>query len=181
MKQTSKAGKTTGSFMNYLMGNNSPEVGAGATILHGTNRSAYEVMSVSEDLKTVVVRQYNPKRTDNLGMSESQEYSYLPEDLNPCEETLVWKWGAWRKVSKKIMFTKEYSKTIGPSWFKSEDYQNCYDENGNLKLIEGKTHVVTEYDKVNIIWGTRQAHFRIISMYADLHTCFTIPIRRLYS
>ena len=98
MKQTSKAGKTTGSFMNYLMGNNSPEVGAGATILHGTNRSAYEVMSVSEDLKNVVVRQYNPKRTDNLGMSESQEYSYLPEDLNPCEETLVWKWGAWRKV-----------------------------------------------------------------------------------
>jgi hypothetical protein len=161
MKQTSKVMKTTGSFMNYLMGNNSTilVVGKGATILHWTDRSAYEVMSVSEDLKTVVVRQYNPQRIDGLGMSESQEYSYEPENLNPCEETIVWKWNAWRKVHKKIMFTKEYSSTIGPNWFRSEDSKNCYDENANLKLIEGKTHVVTEYEKINILWGVKRHYY----------------------
>jgi len=160
MKQTSKAGKTTGSLFNYLMGNNStiPVVGKGATMLYWTDRDAYQVMSVSDDLKTVVVKKCIAERIDNNGMSESQKYDY--SKLSPIEETIVWKWNAWRLINKKIMFTTEYAKTIGDGWFNTPESKLCFpDGKGELVLIEGKTHVVTSYSKVNILWGTQREYY----------------------
>lgn len=51
---------SAGGFFNQLMGNNAslPEVGKGATILHYSDRSAYEVLEVSDDKKDVVIRRY---------------------------------------------------------------------------------------------------------------------------
>lgn len=56
--QKSTAGKTTGSLFNHLMGNNAtlPEVGKGATILHWTDRSAYEVVEVSESRMECIIQ-----------------------------------------------------------------------------------------------------------------------------
>ena len=151
--------KDTGNLMNYLMGNNSsiPVVGKGATILHWTDRSAYEVMNVSSDLKTVVIRQCRAKRIDTNAMSESQEYDY--SELSDVDITIVWKYKAWREVQKKIMFTEKYFQTIGLNWHGSPDSKLCFDNNGELKLIDGKTHVVTKYNKINILWGVKQEYY----------------------
>ena len=71
--QKSKVGKTTGSLSNYLMGNNAtlPEVGKGATILHWTDRSAYEVIEVSENKMECIIQRYDSERVDGLGMFDS--------------------------------------------------------------------------------------------------------------
>lgn len=142
----------TGSFINMLMSNNSstPEVGNGATILSWTDRHAYEVMSVSDDYKRVVIQQYLPERIDNLGMSESQDYKY--EKLNGRDETLVWKWNSWRRESKYITWDDLYE------YDKSDDSE-LFDDNACLQLVKGKTKMVTEYPKVSIIFGIKQEYY----------------------
>jgi hypothetical protein len=91
-----KAGKETGSLMNYLMSRKKtvPVVGRGATVLYWTDREAWEVMEVSQDMKTAVLKKYNPKRIDGLGMSDSQQYEY--KEITDLTMTVVWKWNAWR-------------------------------------------------------------------------------------
>lgn len=160
--QKSIAGKTTGSFINYMMGNNTslPEVGKGATVLMWTDRHAYEVLNVSEDSKRVVIQQYLPTRSDNNGMSETQNYEY--KELNGQDEVIVWKWGAWRRESKIIEFTEDYAKTIGNDFYKSEDYKLLYPEDNDSYcpvLIEGKTIQKTVYSKVNILWGVKEEYY----------------------
>ncbi|MDR0825066.1 MAG: hypothetical protein LBN74_08220 [Prevotella sp.] len=142
----------TGSFINMLMSSNSsiPEVGKGATVLLWTDRHAYEVMSVSKDFKTVVIQQYLPERIDDLGMSESQDYKY--EKLNGYDETIVWKWGAWRKVYNKIIFEDSYE-------FDRKDEKELFDEDGIIQLVEGKTKAKTEYSKVNIVFGIKEEYY----------------------
>ena len=94
--QKSILGKTTNSVMNYLMGNNQtePVAGQGATVLMWTDRYAYEVMKVSADKKKAILQQYLPERTDNHGMSDTQDYKY--EKLNGVDKYVVYKWNAWR-------------------------------------------------------------------------------------
>ena len=94
-----KLGTETGSFFNYLMGNSMsiPEVGKGATVLHWTDRSAYFVNEVSADGKEVVIERAKAVRTDNLGMSDCQDYKY---ERNPQAqpETIRFTYGKWRRV-----------------------------------------------------------------------------------
>lgn len=146
--------------MNYMMGNNAtlPQVGAGCTMLSWTDRHAYEVISASEDKKRVVIQQYQPVRTDNNGMSETQNYAYTI--LNGFNEIIVWKWGAWRKEVSKIMFTEEYAKTIGPKWFDSDDHKLLYPNDGVelTVVIPGKTEIRKQYSKVNILWGVKDEY-----------------------
>lgn len=153
-QKASKLGKETGSLMNYLMSRNKtfPEVGKGATMLSWTDRTAYEVIEVSKDYKRVIIQQYQPERIDNNGMSESQEYKY--EKLNPCKEVIVWKWNSWRKECENIVYVdndKDYTK---------EEINSFYDaETGLLKLIEGVTKKVKEYQKVRILWGVKDEYY----------------------
>lgn len=75
--QKSVAGHTTGSFINYMMGNNStlPEVGKGCTILGWSDRHAYEVMNVSVDGKKVTIQQMKTEWTKvNILWGTKQEY-----------------------------------------------------------------------------------------------------------
>lgn len=148
-----KPGVETGSFVNMMMSQNStlPEVGKGATVLHWTDRSAYEVMAVSEDKKRVVVQQYHPKRIDGNGMSDSQEYEY--KELNGFNEVVVWKWGAWR-------WEKEVIRFVNPPTGYSKEHEKYYDqETGRLRLIEGVTKKVKEYSKVSILWGVKREYY----------------------
>ncbi|OFY43999.1 MAG: hypothetical protein A2X18_07675 [Bacteroidetes bacterium GWF2_40_14] len=164
-KQQMKAGKETGSLTNHIMGRNAtlPKVGEGATILHWTDRSAYEVMEVSKDYKTVVIQKYEPERIDNNGMSESQEYKY--EKLNGCNEEIVWKYGAWRKIIKTIEYTNETFELIvkgrkdGTYNDKCDLFKEIHDENGEFRFVAGKTIVRTKFSKVNIVFGIRQEYY----------------------
>ena len=68
---------TTGSLINHLYSNSNnplPTVGDGATMLYWTDRQACTVVEVSP--KRIVVQEDKATRTDNLGMSDCQSYSY---------------------------------------------------------------------------------------------------------
>lgn len=71
----------TGSLINLLYSNSrnpAPVVGMGATILMWTDRHACTVVAVSKDGKTVTVQEDKATRTDNLGMSDCQSYTFEP-------------------------------------------------------------------------------------------------------
>lgn len=95
-----RLGTQTGSVVNHLLAGadpTPPEVGAGATICHWTDRTACTVIAI--DRGVVVVREDHAKRTDSNGMSEVQAYEFSP---NP--DGRVWhfkrnKRGAWRQCS----------------------------------------------------------------------------------
>lgn len=166
MRQKSIAGDTTGSFVNYLMGNNStkPEVGKGATLLMWTDRHAYEVMEVLNDGKRVRLRQYDAERTDDNGMSDSQSYKY--EKLNETDEFYVWRYSAWYREVECIRLTKEYNeqyKILKESASSREAFDQMYqpllDEHGDLKVVEGKTEKYKKYSKVNIIFGVKDEYY----------------------
>lgn len=161
-QQKSNLGSTTGSFINYMMGNNSslPEVGKGATILHWTDRTACEVLSVSADGKKVVIQAYTEKRIDTNGMSECQTYDY--STLNGHDQVIVWKWGAWREEGTEVVWTEEF-KNIYESCQTPEErraaVQDLYDEDNNILVVPGKTKRTKTYHKVNIIWGVKRHYY----------------------
>ena len=103
-----KLGTQTGSFFNHLMANSMslPEVGKGATILHWTDRSAYFVNKVSADGKEVEIERAKAIRTDDLGMSDAQDYRY---ERIPGHEplTLKFTYGKWRRVYTNSEGTRE--------------------------------------------------------------------------
>jgi hypothetical protein len=69
-QQRAKVG-VAGSFHNQLMSNNAtlPEVGKGATELHYTDRTCYEVIEVSEDKMTVKLERLEAR----IGCSTPQD------------------------------------------------------------------------------------------------------------
>ena len=74
-----KLGRDTGSLINHVMSLTAaplPKVGDGATILGWTDRYPATVISVSE--KEIRVQEDFAYRTDKNGMSECQEYEYIP-------------------------------------------------------------------------------------------------------
>ena len=85
----------TGSLMNHMMSSSSrqPKVGEGATLLGWTDRKAYEVISVSKDGKEVVLQRYSPRRADDRGMTDAQEYIY--DTLIESYLTLRFRYGRW--------------------------------------------------------------------------------------
>lgn len=90
-----------GSEVNSLMGNSkdtTPEVGKGATIMLWTDRHAYEVMKVSEDKTKATIQRYEAERTDDNGMSDSQQYKY--EKLGRIKKEIAFQWGKWRHIQR---------------------------------------------------------------------------------
>ena len=151
-----------GSFFNQLMSNNAsiPEVGKGATVMLYSDRHAYQVMSVDLDKKTCVVQRCNSKRTDNNGAyTESQDYDY--SELSGRDVTLVYRQGAWRVVGEKIVFEDEYRKKLDDDKFYQEHRKRkeLWDNEGNIKVVEGVTRIKKTFEKINILFG-RQEEYR---------------------
>jgi len=161
-KQMKQSRKLEGSFTNYMMGNNStlPEVGKGGTLIMYSDRYPVEVLEVSKDKKKCVIRSMDYKAKPNAGGMGHQEWEIT---LNPeaPKYTIVYRQGAWRKVVELIQFEE--------SWFDSfESSQNrwneinrlqLFDENNNLKLIEGVTKLKRQFDKVNILFGRAEYRY----------------------
>lgn len=91
-----KLGTQTGSFFNHMMsaGKALPEVGKGATKLFWSDREAWFVNHVSNDKKTCIIERANAVRTDNLGMSDQQDYRYDRHE-NPQQVTLKFRYQNW--------------------------------------------------------------------------------------
>lgn len=88
-----------GSLNNRLMENSkqpTPVVGMGVTQCMYTDRHAYTIVEVISP-KKIVVQQDDATRTDNNGLSESQQYSYKPDPDAPKEVITLRKNGRWIK------------------------------------------------------------------------------------
>lgn len=79
---------------------NTPVVGMGVTELCWSDRHAYEIVEV-KDARHIVIRRLIAKRTDINGMSECQEYDYLPDERGVKYTLYLNNKGRWvRRVGK---------------------------------------------------------------------------------
>ena len=109
MKQKAlKLGTETGSFFNWMMSKNSeiPEVGKGATQLHWTDRSPFEVLEVKEGGKIALLREMNHEAKPNSQMGD-QDWILTP---NPNAKSfyVYWKWNSWRTKNVRYNRTDKY-------------------------------------------------------------------------
>lgn len=162
--QKAKVG-VAGSFFNQLMSNNAsiPEVGKGATKMHYTDRTCYEVISVSDDLKTVRLEALDAEidlvylKSQN-GRDCTGHQNWI---LKPTGRflTVVYRHGAWRTKSEVVRFTKEYIKKVGEGvglagTLSQEQRQAVYAGDVRPKnVVEGITEKKFEYHKINLLFG----------------------------
>jgi hypothetical protein len=178
-KQTRRVG-VAGGFINQMMGNNQtlPKVGEGMTELMYSDRHAYEVLSINGD--SCMVDQYRPKRVDNNGLSESQDYDY--KDLSGHPQKLTWrnkKGGCWCWETKEVRIIpkvrKEIEEKSNERWIGeqmsevlgSEIYNEVFRIDApegegtyykGMKLVEGVTKEYTNYYPVSVIFGIKQEY-----------------------
>lgn len=157
-RQRAKVG-VAGSFQNQMMSNNAsvPVVGKGATIMLYSDRHCYEVIEVSLDGKAVKLEALDAEYAGLPGTAQMGHQNWI---LKPTGRftTVLWRHKAWRQKSQKVMFTEEYAETLGPKFHSSEDYKKCFVD-GEMIVAEGITHLVTEYHKINILFGVKNYHY----------------------
>ena len=163
IKRGMKLGKQTGSFFNWMMSKNQsiPVVGAGATILLWTDRHAYEVIEVNEKEKSCVIQRYAPKRTDDFGMSDSQDYEY--KELTEEKVKLYYRWGGWKSRRDSVNFTEdalEKHGDFGPA------LHDAYKAAGGeyvgafiSSVIPGLTKPCVEWNSVNILFREKREYY----------------------
>ena len=162
-EQKAKVGEA-GSFVNQLMANNStiPVVGKGATELLYSDRRCYEVIEVSEDLKTVKLELLDARAA--LGEQQIGHQNWIFEPTGQFI-TIVWRNNAWRKKTDYVKFTKEFKARVGEgsSYFRSltkEQRQAVYgDSVFPQNVVEGITRSAVKYDRIRIIFGVRNYHY----------------------
>lgn len=173
-RQFRKVG-VAGGFFNQIMGNNysEPVVGEGATILHYSDRSAYEVIEVSENGMSCKIRKM---KTKFIGACYGDEkYKYISNPESPII-TLEWneKKRCWGSVYYKNDIIKSLRKNLckqyGWDWIdylpngvKLKDIQEVNQWGDiNFKLVDGITKRYKVFNKLSIIFG-------IMEEYRDPH------------
>lgn len=73
-----------------------PAVGMGATEYCWSDRHAYEIIEVKDD-RHITVRAYTCKRIDKNGMSECQDYEYIPNPNGHIAHLFKTLKGEWRE------------------------------------------------------------------------------------
>lgn len=169
-RQTRKIG-VAGGFINQVMGNNTsiPKVGEGATILHYSDRDAYEVIEVSKDGNACVIREMDTKF---VGSGYGDEKYTYHSNVNNHTRNIEWneKKQCWGDVGTKVEIIKslykKYDKEFGVHAIDMilkdngiESYQHLY-ENPKAdnfyeqkKVIDGVTKEYKTFNKVSIIFG----------------------------
>lgn len=155
-KQRAKVG-VSGSLINQLMSNNDrlPEVGKGCTQMHYTDRTCFEVVEVSKDYKVVKLEYLHPK-ADPTKSNQVGDQNWILEPIGRFI-TVQWRHNAWRKRIEYVDFIEKYLKD--GNFHTTELYKSCFDEDGNLKLIEGVTELKVAFDKMNLIFGVKDYYY----------------------
>jgi hypothetical protein len=167
MNQT-KSLKTSGSFFNWLMSNNSsvPVVGEWATICHYSDRDVAKVVDVSKDGKTVIIEDYSTIASEmgrKIGMGH-QHWEHTPTGHL---RTLRYRNGGWKEVYHEVVFTDEWIEQANSNGifalFKSlteEQQEAVY--GGDIRpknVVEGITRKKKGYSKINILFGACDYHY----------------------
>lgn len=153
-----------GNLINQLMANNGsiPEVGKGATRLHYSDRTCYEVIKVSEDGKTVELEALDAEwdKTKEGGIGH-QNWILKPTGRF---STLVWRHNAWRFKVQSVRFVKEIREKTETLHLKDiltqDQIDAVYNTNDDhMNVVEGITEQYFEYNKVNIIFGRKDYYY----------------------
>lgn len=164
-RQRAKVG-VAGSFNNQLMSNNStlPVVGKGATEMHYTDRSCYEVIEVSKDYKTVKMEVLEAEWDKSKGGGMGHQNWILKPTGRFFH--VYWKYGAWRTKRVEMLYEDAYyeayekrQKEVGYKQAHAEMIAPLFDDNGNLKFVEGKTKQKTNWDKMKLLFGVKDYHY----------------------
>ena len=179
-RQSRKVG-VAGAFINQMMGNNAtiPVVGEGATILMYSDRSAYEVIKVSNDGMQCIIRKMDTK---NVGSGYGDEqYTYHSNTKN---YTKTLEWNAKKECWGVVTYSIEIIKSIRKKYYQKygenamdclladyaiESYKHLYDDPSAdnfynlMKLIKGVTKHYKNFNKISVIFGVmeeyRDPHF----------------------
>lgn len=167
--QKAKIG-VAGSFFNQLMSNNSsiPVVGEGATRMHYTDRSCYNVVEVSKDGKKVKLEDLRAThdKTKEGGMGH-QNWVLEPTGNFTI---VVWRNNAWRIEGTEIWFTPEFEKECKEKGIEMMGVHLCNNlpeiakriYNGEVRptnVVEGYTMAKKVYSKVNILFGSKDYYY----------------------
>jgi hypothetical protein len=80
-----------------------PQIGMSATIQHWSDRSATTIVQITHNGKRIVLQRDKATRTDQNGMSESQEYSYERDEKGELFFATKRKDGTFRLVGRKTI------------------------------------------------------------------------------
>ena len=72
---------------------------------------------------------------------------------------IKWMHGSWKEKSESVIFTEEYSKKIGRDFWGSEDWKKVHDDNGELHVVEGITEKVVKWNKIRILFGSKDYYY----------------------
>lgn len=84
-----------------LTTSNIPTIGMGATIHVGSDSYPATVIQVTRNGKRVVIQEDIATRIDNNGLSESQEYTYMPNPQGEIHIVTLRKDGRYRETGGK--------------------------------------------------------------------------------
>lgn len=159
-----KIGTQVNSVVNWMMSKNNtlPEVGKGATQLHWTDRTVFEVIEVSKDYKTVKLEsleaEWDKTRTGGVG---HQNWIFKPTGHFT---TVVWRNNAWRIKTKEIVFTEEFkksattfalAKSLTPEQYKAVYENEVWPKN----VVEGITRESYKYPQIKILFGCKDYYY----------------------
>ena len=168
-RQRSKVG-VAGNLINQLMANNAslPEIGKGATELHYSDRTCYEVIEVSPDGKTVKLEALDAEwdQTKPGGMGH-QNWILKPTGRY---KTIVWRQGAWRTVQTEYVFTDEFKAksqkpSAGLNLTPEEKLQVYGDPNSAgytcwpIRVVPGITREKKTYNVIKILFGVKDYRY----------------------
>lgn len=173
-RQKHKVG-VAGNFINQIMANNDilPEVGKGATEMHYSDRTCYEVLEVSEDFKTVKLEALNavidPEYLKSLNGKDCIGHQNWVFEKTGRFCTVVWRNNAWRVKREVVTFTKEYIAKIEEEMKDKHSYaatltdeqrkQIYGDDIRPQNVVEGITRKKFEYNKKNLIFGRKDYYY----------------------
>lgn len=155
-----------GLLTNQMMGNNQsrPEVGKGATILHYSDRTVAEVISVSEDFKTVKLESLDARYDPAFGQPQMGHQNWILEPTGRFF-TVVWKWGGWKTVKEVVEFTSEFKKKHKDAFSFAKLLTNAQREavyGGDTfpkNVVEGITRKAKSYSPISILFGQKDYHY----------------------
>jgi hypothetical protein len=168
--QRAKVG-VAGSFFNQMMSNNRsvPVVGKGATVMHYSDRDAYEVVEVSKDGMSCKLQYLEARAAIPNAPYGSQTWILDPVDRYV---DVVWRHNAWRTVGERICFTPAYLKQCKEQGI---DFIGLHLRNTNPELadaiwgiegepypqnvVEGYTRKAKVYNKIKILFGVKDYYY----------------------
>lgn len=152
--------KNFGSINNWMMANakTTPIVDNYVTLCMYTDRYVQIVREISKDGKSVIVEDCTTiaDKTKNCEMGHQNWVHY------PNGRLIEYKLhrGNWCEVITSIVFIDEVQKKSNQDATFSEWLQdNAYDDDCNIKLIDGITRKKTTYKKVNLLFNASNYHY----------------------